>query len=219
MVNLRVKRFFDFLISFNGLLVLTPFFIVIGLAIKLYDKGPVFFRQKRMGRGGIPFYVFKFRTMHDLESSSEGSFEPGNVSRVTSLGKFLRNTKLNELPQLINVLIGDMSIVGPRPEVEKWVAVYSDRWEKVLKVKPGITDKASIVFMNEESILSESYDPEVFYEEVILPRKLDLYEEYVQNNSFSGDIRLILSTLSCLIRKKKLVKASLLAKNSESIAS
>jgi lipopolysaccharide/colanic/teichoic acid biosynthesis glycosyltransferase len=215
MANSRQKRVFDFFVSIIGLLLLTPLFIVIGITIKLYDNGPVFFRQKRIGRGGVPFYVFKFRTMSDLASSSQGSFEPGKISGVTSPGKILRDTKLNELPQLINVLIGDMSIVGPRPEVEKWVAVYSDRWANVLKVKPGITDYASIVYIKEESMLVKSYDPEVMYKEVILPRKLDLYEEYVQNNSLSGDIKLILSTFSCLIRGKKLKSDGSLTLHSE----
>jgi lipopolysaccharide/colanic/teichoic acid biosynthesis glycosyltransferase len=190
-------------------------FIMVGISIKLFDKGPVFFRQKRIGRAGIPFYIYKFKTMNDSVSYSEGSFEPGDVSRVTFIGKFLRNSKLNELPQLINVLKGDMSIVGPRPEVEKWVSVYSDRWHEVLKVKPGITDHASIVYIEEEALLAGSYDPEVMYREVILPRKLDLYEEYVQKNSFLGDIRLIIRTLSCLILKKKPDASRLYVKHPE----
>jgi len=196
------KRFFDFSVSFFGLIVLTPLFIVLGIVIKLNDKGPVFFSHKRVGRGGVPFYLYKFRSMRHIESAKDGLFEPGNRSRITSIGKFLRKTKLDELPQLINVLKGEMSIVGPRPEVLRWVAVYSERWEKVLKVKPGITDEASIVFNDEETVLAGSDDPELIYKEVILPRKLDLYEKYVQNSSFSGDIRIIIKTIFCLINKR-----------------
>jgi len=197
--KLSLKRFFDFSVSFIGLLVLIPLFIVLGFAIKLNDKGPVFFRQKRVGRGGIVFYIYKFRTMRIFESTDDGLFRPENSFGVTPFGIFLRRTKLNELPQLVNVLKGEMSLVGPRPEVEKWVAVYPERWAKVLRVKPGITDKASIVYWNEEYILAGSADPEITYKDVVLPKKLDLYEDYVDNHSFSNDMRLIFTTLSVFL--------------------
>jgi lipopolysaccharide/colanic/teichoic acid biosynthesis glycosyltransferase len=202
--NLIFKRIFDFSVSFVALVVLTPLFIALGFAIKLNDNGPVFFRHKRVGRGGIPFYIYKFRSMKVHGSAKEGLFEPGNLSRITSVGKFLRRTKLDELPQLINVLKGEMSIVGPRPEVEKWVAAYPERWSRILRVKPGITDKASIVYLDEELILSGSENPEKIYNDQILPQKLDFYEEYVENNSFSTDLKLIFETISGIISKKSI---------------
>jgi lipopolysaccharide/colanic/teichoic acid biosynthesis glycosyltransferase len=189
-----MKRLFDFMAALLGLVLLFPFFLLISFLILFNDKGPVFFRQKRVGRYGKLFVLYKFRSMRVPESEKEGSFEPGNISRITSTGKLLRKTKLDELPQLINVLRGDMSLVGPRPEVEKWVAVYPARWKKVLNVKPGMTDNASIVFRGEESILVGSENPEKMYEETILPRKLELYEDYVANNSFFGDLNLIFKT-------------------------
>lgn len=196
-----MKRVFDLIASFFGLLFLIPFFLIIGILIKSEDKGPVFFKQKRVGENGRLFILYKFRTMRDPVSAKEGRFEPGNISRITSVGKFLRKTKLDELPQLINVLKGDMSVVGPRPEVEKWVAIYPEKWKLVLSVKPGITDNSSIVFRNEESLLAESADPEKTYREIILPKKLDLYEDYVVNNSFFNDIKLIFKTLFFVIFK------------------
>lgn len=192
-----MKRLFDFMIALLGLVLLFPLFLVVSFLIKINDRGPVFFNQKRVGRGGKLFLLYKFRSMKVLESAKEGIFEPGNISRITPFGKYLRKTKIDELPQLFNVLIGDMSLVGPRPEVEKWVTVYPDRWRKVFSVKPGMTDKASIVYWNEESILVGSENPEKTYEETILPKKLELYEDYVANNSFFGDLKLIFKTLFC----------------------
>jgi lipopolysaccharide/colanic/teichoic acid biosynthesis glycosyltransferase len=192
-----MKRLFDFMIALLGLVLLFPLFLVVSFLIKINDRGPVFFNQKRVGRGGKLFLLYKFRSMKVLESAKEGIFEPGNISRITPFGKYLRKTKIDELPQLFNVLIGDMSLVGPRPEVEKWVTVYPERWGKVFSVKPGMTDKASIVYWNEESILVGSENPEKTYEETILPKKLELYEDYVANNSFFGDLKLIFKTLFC----------------------
>jgi lipopolysaccharide/colanic/teichoic acid biosynthesis glycosyltransferase len=190
-----MKRVFDIVISITSLVILTPFFLIISIFIKIVDNEPVFFRQKRIGRGGIPFYIFKFSTMRVPESSEEGLFGPGNSSNVTQLGSFLRRTKINELPQLINVLKGDMSVVGPRPEVEKWVAIYPERWAKVLRVKPGMTDNASLVYWNEEYLLNSSGDPEKAYRDIILPHKLDFYENYVETNSFSNDLKIIIATI------------------------
>ena len=177
-----MKRIFDFVVALFGLIILVPLFFVIGFLIKFDDKGPVFFKQKRVGKGGKLFMLYKFRSMRVPAFSEQGSFEPGNISRITSIGKFLRRTKLDELPQLFNVLKGEMSFVGPRPEVEKWVAVCPERWERVLSVKPGITDNSSIVYRSEELLLSDSEDPEKTYKEIILPKKLDFYEEYIENN-------------------------------------
>jgi len=193
--DIYLKRILDFLVSLTGLLTLTPLFIVLSCLIKLNYSGPVFYRHKRVGKKGKIFTLYKFRSMRSSEYSGNGIFEPGNTSRVTSIGKFLRRTKLDELPQLFNVLKGDMSLVGPRPEVEKWVAVYPEKWERILSIKPGITDKASLEFRHEEKLLSESSDPDETYLNVILPRKLDLYTDYVNNHTFSGDIRIIILTL------------------------
>jgi|ERR1035437_2422643 lipopolysaccharide/colanic/teichoic acid biosynthesis glycosyltransferase len=193
-----MKRLFDFTIALLGLVLLFPLFVVISFLIKINDKGPVLFKQKRVGKGGVLFVLYKFRTMRVLEGIKDGLFEPGNLSRITSFGSFLRRSKLDELPQLFNVFLGNMSLVGPRPEVEKWVVVYPERWGKVFSVKPGMTDKASIIFWNEESILVRSENPEKMYEETILPRKLELYEDYVANNSFFGDLKLIFKTLICI---------------------
>ena len=194
-----MKRVFDLFLSIIGLLFLTPIFIFISLLVKLTDKGQVFYKQKRVGKNYKPFMLYKFRTMVTTDSLGDISFEPGNTPEITPVGKYLRKMKLDELPQLFNVLKGDMSIVGPRPEVEKWVAVYPEQWSKVLSVKPGITDNASILYRNEEMILASSDDPDKTYKEVILPAKLKCYEEYVKKNSLFGDLKLIFKTLFFII--------------------
>lgn len=197
--NLKMKRLFDLFFAGIGLVILLPVFAAAGLLVKLSGKGPVFFKQERIGRNGQPFVFYKFRTMQVLESAEKGSFDAGDVSRVTSAGKFLRKTKIDELPQLFNVIKGEMSLVGPRPEVKKWVAVYPERWQKVLSVLPGITDNASIFFRNEEEMLCQSADPESTYREIVLPQKLDYYEDYVANHSFFGDVKLIFQTIYCCL--------------------
>lgn len=196
-----MKRSFDIIVSFLGLTTLLPIFFIIGILIRLNEKGPILFKQKRVGKNGKLFIVYKFRSMTIIESSDSERFEPGNTSRITSIGKLLRDTKLDELPQLINVLKGDMSIVGPRPEVKKWVDVYSERWKYILTVRPGLTDNSSIKFRNEEILLSNSDDPEKTYKEIILPMKLDMYETYIAKNSLFGDIKIIFSTIFSVIYK------------------
>lgn len=161
--------------------------------------GPVLFCQQRIGHGGKVFRFNKFRSMRVLKEASSGSFDAGNYSRITPFGRFLRKTKLDELPQLINVLKGEMSFVGPRPEVKQWTEVYPEKWKIVHSVKPGITDNASIEFRNEEELLAKSNDPIKTYKEVILPRKLDLYIEYVNTHTFTGDIKIILKTIKAVI--------------------
>lgn len=193
-----MKRAFDFVFSLMAIVVLSPLFIIVALIVKFYDNGSILFIQKRIGRGAIPFKMYKFRSMTQSESAAAGLFEPGNISRVTPAGKFLRTTKLDELPQLFNVLIGDMSLVGPRPEVEKWVEVCPDKWQRILKVRPGITDMASLEFHDEEKILSESPDPEITYLNEILPRKMDLCVQYADNHTFNEDIRIILLTFKII---------------------
>jgi lipopolysaccharide/colanic/teichoic acid biosynthesis glycosyltransferase len=194
-----MKRLFDIFMSVLGLITFFPIFIIIGLLVKLNDNGPVIFSQTRVGKNGKTFTLYKFRSMSVLKNTQQGVFFPGNITRITTIGKILRKTKLDELPQLINVFLGQMSMVGPRPEVEKWVAIYPNRWEKVLSVKPGITDEASLLFNNEEFILASAEDPEKMYKEIILPKKLDLYELYVRNHSFSGDLALIVRTIIRII--------------------
>jgi len=197
-----MKRSFDLLSSLFGLILIAPVFIVLSILIKVNDKGPVFFKHKRVGKEGKLFTLYKFRTMRTSRFLERESFEPGDLSRVTFIGKFLRRTKLDELPQLLNVLKGDMSIVGPRPEVEKWVAVYPERWKLIHSIKPGITDNSSIVYRKEELLLAESDDPEKTYKEIVMPRKLNLYEEYILNKSFFGDLKIILKTIFFLMFKK-----------------
>lgn len=194
-----IKRLFDFLFSFTGLLLLSLPFFFIALLIKVLMPGPVFFIQQRIGKQGKPFRLIKFRTMKVASGKISGSFDAGDNSRITPLGRFLRKTKLDEIPQLINVLKGEMSIVGPRPEVQKWTEVYPEKWKIVHTVKPGITDNASIEFRNEEEILAKSDDPIKKYLEEILPRKLDLYINYVNNRSFIGDLRIIVKTLKAVL--------------------
>jgi lipopolysaccharide/colanic/teichoic acid biosynthesis glycosyltransferase len=189
------KRLFDIILSFSGLMFLSPLLLIVVGLILIWDGTPVLFRQLRVGKNGLEFILNKFRTMIPLQKGSHSSFDAGDGKRVTRLGSFLRKTKFDELPQLWNVLIGDISFVGPRPEVRKWVDAYPERWAKILSVKPGITDPASIYYRNEEELLAKANDPEAYYRDVILPHKLDLYEEYVRTQSFWGDIRLIFKTI------------------------
>ena len=190
-----MKRCLDCLAAAAGLAIAGPLVLFVALMVRLSSDGPVFFRQVRVGRNGREFLLYKFRTMRVARGAEKGSFDAGDASRVTPLGKVLRKWKLDELPQLWNVLAGDMSLVGPRPEVRRWVDAYPERWSRVLTVRPGITDPASIAYRNEEELLARSPDPERTYREVILPHKLSLYEAYVQGRSFSGDVKILFKTL------------------------
>jgi lipopolysaccharide/colanic/teichoic acid biosynthesis glycosyltransferase len=194
-----LKRFFDTLLSVVGLICAFPALVLIAVLVVITDGRPVLFVQERIGRNGRRFKIFKFRTM-TVAKEFDG-FEPGQKSRVTGVGRVLRKTKLDELPQLWNVLIGDMSFVGPRPEVPEWVAAFPDRWATVHGVRPGITDPAAIEYRNEEELLAASSDPAQTYRTVILPRKLDMYETYVAERSFLGDVRIILQTLGVVLLK------------------
>jgi lipopolysaccharide/colanic/teichoic acid biosynthesis glycosyltransferase len=189
-----LKRAFDLLIATPGLIVLSPLLLGIMIAVRLGSPGPALFRQTRVGRNGRDFTLYKFRTMAVRAGSESGSFDAGDRSRVTRVGGFLRATKLDELPQLWNVVRGDMSLVGPRPEVRQWVQAFPDRWAVVHSVKPGITDPAAIEFFHEEQILAGAPDPVQAYRETVLPRKLDLYQQYVEGRSFWGDLRIVLKT-------------------------
>ena len=192
------KRVFDLLASAIGLLLLLPLFIVIAIWIKLSSKGPVFYTQKRVGKEFKEFNLYKFRSMV-VDADRKG---PGVTSsddpRITKVGKFLRDTKLDELPQLLNVLKGEMSLVGPRPELKKFVDAKRDDYRKVLSVKPGITDNAAIAFRNEEEIMSQYEDKEKAYIEFVLPQKIQLYYNYIDSISFVNDIKLILKTLKVI---------------------
>ncbi len=189
------KRIFDLVLSMIGLIVLMPIFIMIAVWIKLDSPGPVFFRQVRIGRFGKPFRIYKFRTMVVDAESKGHQITTGEDPRITKFGKFLRHYKLDEFPQLLNVFIGDMSIVGPRPEVPKYVEMFNEQYKDVLTLKPGITDYGSIEFRDEESILKQYVNPEEGYIKEILPKKIELYKKYLMERNLKTDIKIILITL------------------------
>jgi len=197
-----MKRLFDFIASFFGLILLTPIFVLAALWIKIDSRGPIFFRQERVGSQGSIFRIHKFRTMVlDVEKKGK-QITVGADSRITTVGSFLRKYKLDELPQLIDVLFGDMSLVGPRPEVPKYIDCYSDdEKHDVLSVKPGITDNASIEFRDENELLASSKDPEAAYISEVLPKKIALYRKYVRERSFFGDVAIIFKTIFLIIKK------------------
>lgn len=195
------KRIFDLVFASAGLIILVPVFAAIALWIKLDSPGPVFFRQVRVGQHGKPFRIHKFRTMADDPSPGQPSaLTIGADPRITRSGRFLRKHKLDELAQLIDVVQGNMSLVGPRPEVPKYVAHYPDALrELVLSVKPGITDEASLRFKDESDILGRSPTPERTYLEEILPVKLEHYARYAHEHSLIGDCRIVFRTLRALL--------------------
>jgi lipopolysaccharide/colanic/teichoic acid biosynthesis glycosyltransferase len=192
------KRAFDVIVSFVGLLVVSPFLLVIAIFIKLTSPGPVLYRGVRVGQFGRPFRILKFRSMVIDAELRGGSATAGDDPRLTSTGRFLRRYKLDELPQLFNVFIGDMSFVGPRPEVQKYVDRYSEKERSVLVLRPGITDWASIWNSNEAAVLEGSSDPEKAYEELILPTKLALQQKYLRNHSCFTDVRILFHTFAKL---------------------
>jgi len=195
------KRLFDLVFSLTGLLLLSPVLLLIAILIKLDSPGPVFFRQVRVGRGNVPFRIHKFRTMQSAIDTSGLQLTVGADPRITRTGRWLRKYKLDELPQLIDVLQGSMSLVGPRPEVPKYVEYYSrEQKDIVLSVRPGITDNASIEYRDENDILAESDNPEQDYIEKILPVKLGYYLRYVAERSMIGDIAIILRTVRAIFR-------------------
>lgn len=197
-----LKRSFDLLASIAGLLVLTPLFLLLAILIKLDSPGPVFFRQERVGRFGKTFRIHKFRTMVTEAERKGLQITVGADARVTRVGAVLRKYKFDELPQLIDVVLGDMSLVGPRPEVPRYVACYPEGIrDVVLSLRPGITDRASIEYKDENRILGLADDPHRAYVDEVLPVKLRYYVAYVTNRSFSGDLRIILATLVAIIRK------------------
>jgi lipopolysaccharide/colanic/teichoic acid biosynthesis glycosyltransferase len=187
------KRVFDLVLSAVGLLVLSPVLLAIALWVKLDSPGPVFFRQERIGRKGVPFRIHKFRTM--THGNQGAQITVGADRRITRAGQVLRRAKLDELPQLIDVLLGTMSLVGPRPEVPRYVALYPPELrDKVLSVRPGITDIASLEYRDESERLAQAADPEREYVDVVMPAKLALAARYVDQASLAFDLRLILRT-------------------------
>lgn len=195
-----LKRAFDILVSFVALAILWPFLLILGIAVRASSPGPAFFRQERVGLRGRPFMILKFRSMRTDQPSGAPLVTARDDPRITPVGRILRNTKLDELPQLINVLVGEMSFVGPRPEVAKYVHFYSpsDR-ELILSVRPGITDRAAIEFRDEEAILAAHADREKAYVEEVLPKKLPYYRAYAREHGFVTDLAIILKTLSALV--------------------
>ena len=194
------KRLFDLVLTVPGLLALSPLLALVSLWIKLDSRGPVLFRQTRVGRLGEPFQVYKFRTMVPDAEAQGLQLTTGGDARITRAGRFLRKSKLDELPQLFNVLKGEMSLVGPRPEVPKYVAYYPPEVKGlVLSLQPGITDKASIEFRHENELLDASADPEGTYIKEILPIKLHYYTTYARAHTLAGDLGILLRTLGAIL--------------------
>ena len=194
-----LKRIFDITLSLFGLIILLPFMLIIAILIKFDSKGTVFFKQIRITKGGKEFKIFKYRTMR-VGSDKYSQITVGKDERITKIGSFLRKYKLDEIPQLINVLIGDMSLVGPRPEVPKYVALYTDEQKEILKVRAGITDYASIEFSNENDLLALEKDSEKAYIEKVMPRKIELNKKYLSEISILTDVKIILLTIKKILK-------------------
>lgn len=199
-IQLIIKRIFDVIVSGIGIIILSPLFIIISILIKLDSEGTIFFKQRRVGKNKKIFYIYKFRTMVTDAEKIGRQITIGNDSRITRVGKFIRKYKLDEFPQLINVLKGEMSLVGPRPEVPRYVELYDEKQEKILLVKPGITDYASIKFRNENDILGKSLDPDREYIENVMPTKINLNLKYISEISLVTDIKIIIDTIIAIIK-------------------
>ena len=193
------KRFFDIAVSLLGILITSPILLVVSVLIKLTSKGPVFYKQERIGKGEKPFFILKFRTMVVNADQQGLKITVGGDKRITGVGKFLRKSKLDELPQLFNVFVGQMSLVGPRPEVAEYVSLYNEEQRKVLSVRPGITDYASVCFRNENEILAEAENPQKEYIEHIMPLKLRYNAKYIEEMSVWTDLKLIFLTLYVIL--------------------
>jgi len=198
MMNSIVKRFFDIFLSSLILLITSPLLVLISVVILFDSKGGVFYKQIRIGKNQRPFILYKFRTMErDVINLSLVTLK--NDSRITMAGRFLRKFKIDELPQLFNVIKGDMSLVGPRPEVPRWVEKYNDEQKRILNFKPGITSYASIIYRNENELLSRQKDPEKYYIEKILPHKIKLDLKYSEHSNLCKDIKIIWRTIKKVI--------------------
>jgi lipopolysaccharide/colanic/teichoic acid biosynthesis glycosyltransferase len=195
-----IKRLFDIVAASLGLVLLSPLLLLVSLLIRLDSPGPALFRQERMGRGFRPFFIYKFRTMVQEAPHRGGPITFGADPRITRVGRVLRKTKIDEFPQLINVLKGEMSLVGPRPEVRRYVEMFRHAYEEILRVPPGITDLASLKYRDEAEVLGCAANPEEAYVRYVLPEKLQLAKEYVRRSSLLFDVTLILKTLLKLFR-------------------
>lgn len=197
-----VKRVLDVLLAIGGLVVLLPLFIVLAILVRLDSPGPVFFRQERVGQRGRPFRIWKFRTMVDGAEGMGPGVTASDDSRVTRVGRWLRRAKLDELPQLINVVAGSMSLVGPRPELPRYVALYSPEERAVLSLRPGITDPATLAYRDEEEILSRAPDPQRHYEDVVMRDKIHVNLEYADRATPLTDLVILLRTVRTVIRPR-----------------
>lgn len=197
-----LKRLFDIVASFCGIVILLPIMIIVGIVIKVTSPGPILFKQKRLTIGMREFTIYKFRSMRtDFDKDAKGIQVKGSSSAITPIGKIIRKTKLDELPQLFNILVGDMSFIGPRPELPRRLQYYSERDKGIFKVRSGISSPASIVFSDEEYLMNQVKDPEKFYIEQIMPYKIDLNLYYVEARSFWNDIYLIIATFLKIANK------------------
>ncbi len=188
-----IPRWVEFLLALGGILILLPFLLIIGVLVRLTSTGPALFRQERVGREGRNFTMVKFRSMRVQEAG--GEITAKGDARITPLGAWLRRLKLDEWPELWNVLKGDMSLVGPRPEVPSWVDLDDERWRKILEVRPGITDPTTLELSDEESLLASVENPEEYYREVLQPKKLAGYLAYLEKRTLGSDFRVIMRTL------------------------
>jgi lipopolysaccharide/colanic/teichoic acid biosynthesis glycosyltransferase len=195
-----LKRAIDLVAAAVGLLLLAPLLVLVAVLIKLDSEGPIFFKQERIGRAFRPFLIYKFRTMVKQAPQLGPAITVGQDARITRMGRLLRRAKIDELPQLINVFKGEMSLVGPRPEVPEYVEAFRQDYEEILSVRPGITDLASLKFIDEASLLARAIDPERIYRECVLPRKLALARQYVRERSLGMDAWLLVRTFCGLFR-------------------
>jgi len=199
--QLLLKRAFDLALASLGLLLLSPLLLLAAALIKLDSRGAVFFKQERIGRGFRPFLIYKLRTMVEHAPQLGPDITVGEDPRITRVGRLLRRTKIDEVPQLLNVVKGDMSLVGPRPELPEYVQAFHQQYEEILSVRPGITDLASLKFIDEASLLARASDPELIYREYVLPQKLALARQYVREHSLRLDAMLLVRTLGGVFRR------------------
>ncbi len=198
---LAIKRLVDVAVSSAALAVSTPVILAAGMALVLETPGPMFYRSRRVGLRGREFDLLKLRTMVHNQGNDGPQVTSGADSRTTRLGKFLRKTKIDELPQFINVVLGDVSLVGPRPEAPKFVAMFPKEYQEILSVKPGLSDRATLDFVDEEGMLSSEKDPEKAYVEKILPKKIERYLDYVRNPSLQRDFQIVVETAALVLRR------------------
>ena len=203
------KRSFDIVSASAGLVILAPLFVVLAAVVRMHDGGPVWFRQVRVGRGGVPFSIWKFRTMVANSEGAGPAVTAGGDPRITPVGAWLRRWKLDELPQLLNVLVGEMSLVGPRPEVPRFVAAYSEAERALLDHLPGLTDPAALAYRAEESLLAAAADPERVYVERIMPEKARISLEYAARATVRSDIGVLAGTVASLLRPSRRRAAAL----------